>query len=86
MAAAYSADSEATAWAELYRGLAERRIGPGDAFPRDLHHVRVALELVADLSTEAACRTLGLPRIRQTSLQWPSFQAVGDQRDARRGA
>jgi RES domain-containing protein len=79
MPAAYFADSEATAWAELYRGLAERRIGPGDVFPRDLHHVRVALERVADLRTEAARRALGLPRIRQTSLQWPSFQAVGEQ-------
>lgn len=66
--AAYFADSESTAWAELYRGLAERRIGPGDVFPRDLHHVRVALERVADLRTEAARRALGLPRIRQTSL------------------
>jgi RES domain-containing protein len=84
MPAAYFADSEATAWAELYRGLAERRIGPGDVFPRDLHHVRVALERVADLSTEAARRALGLPRIRQTSLQWPSFQAVGEQFAAER--
>jgi len=77
--AAYFADSEATAWAELYRGLAERGIAPGDVFPRDLHHVRVAFELVAELSTEKARSALGLPRIRQTSLQWPSFQAVGEQ-------
>ena len=77
--AVYFADREATAWVELYRGLAERRIGPGDVFPRDLHYVRVALERAADLSTEKARSALGLPRIRQTSLQWPSFQAVGEQ-------
>ena len=76
--AVYFADHEPTAWAELYRGLAERRIAPGEVFPRDLHRVRVALERVADLSTEKARRVLGLPRIRQTSLQWPSFQAVGE--------
>jgi RES domain-containing protein len=76
--AAYFAETEATAWAELYRGLAERAVAPGDVFPRDLHRVRVRLERVADLSAEKSRRSLGLPRIRQTSLQWPAFQAVGD--------
>ncbi len=76
--AVYLADNEQTAWAELYRGLAERRIAPGDVFPRDLHHVSVDLERVVDLTAETARRALGLPRLRQTSLQWPSFQAVGE--------
>lgn len=77
--AAYFADSEPTAWAELYRGLAERGLAPSDVFPRDLHHVRIDLEHVADLSSEKARRALGLPRIRQSQRQWPVFQDVGEQ-------
>jgi len=77
--AAYFADSNSTAWAELYRGLAERGLGPGAVFPRDLHHVRVDLARVADLSTDKARRALGLPRIRPTQAQWPAFQGVGEQ-------
>jgi RES domain-containing protein len=77
--AAYYADSESTGWAELYRGLAERGLAPGDVFPRDLHHVRVDLDHVAYLSTEKARRALGLPRMRQTQAQWPVFQEVGEQ-------
>ena len=60
--AAYFADSDATAWAELYRGLAERGLEPDQAFPRELHHVRIDLERVADLSRERARRVFGLPR------------------------
>jgi RES domain-containing protein len=77
--AAYYADSEPTAWAELHRGLAERGLAPGDVFPRDLHHLDVDLTHVADLSTERARKALGLPRVRQTHAQWPAFQDVGEQ-------
>jgi RES domain-containing protein len=77
--AAYFADSDATAWAELYRGLAERGLEPDQAFPRELHHVRIDLERVADLSRERARRVFGLPRMSQTQAQWPGFQEVGEQ-------
>jgi RES domain-containing protein len=73
----YLADSEETTWAELYRALAESRRAPAGAMPRDLHRVSVNLERVADLSSERARGALGLPRIRPTRAQWPSFQAVG---------
>jgi RES domain-containing protein len=76
--AAYFADSDDTVWAEFYRALAERRVKPDDALPRDLHRVHVSLERVADLSKESARRALGLPRLRQTSEQWPVFQPVGE--------
>ena len=77
--AAYFADSDATAWAELYRGLAERGLAPEQAFPRELHHVRVNLVRVADLSRERARRVFGLPRMNQSQAQWPAFQEVGEQ-------
>lgn len=77
--AAYLADNDATAWAELYRGLAERGLSPEQAFPRELHHVRVDLVRVADLSRESARRAFGLPRMNQSQAQWPAFQEVGEQ-------
>ena len=80
--AAYFADSEATAWAELYRGLAERGLEPGKVFPRDLHHVRIELERVADLSREKARRALGLPRMNRSQAAMAVFQ---DSRRAARG-
>jgi RES domain-containing protein len=74
----YLADGEATAWAELYRALAESQSGPLGAMPREIHQVAVSLDLVADLSAERSRRALGLPRIRPTEKQWPVFQAVGE--------
>jgi RES domain-containing protein len=74
----YLADGEETAWAELYRVLAESRRGPAGAMPRDLHRVSVSLDRVVDLSTERSRRGLGLPRMRPTRRQWPAFQAVGE--------
>jgi hypothetical protein len=71
-------DGEATAWAELYRALAESQRGPLGAMPREIHQVAVRLDLVADLSAERSRRALGLPRIRPTEKQWPVFQAVGE--------
>jgi RES domain-containing protein len=67
--AAYFADSDATAWAELYRGLAERGLAPEQAFPRD---VRVDLVRVADLSREKARRAFGLPRMSQSQAHGPT--------------
>ncbi len=72
------ADRDETAWAELYRALAESRREPTGAMPRDLHRVEVSLDHVADLSTERSRRELGLPRMRATQTQWPAFQAVGE--------
>jgi hypothetical protein len=76
--AAYFGDGEETVWAEFYRALAERGVAPQDALPRDLHHILVRLDRVADLRTERSRRALGLPRIRPTSRQWPAFQRVGE--------
>lgn len=75
----YLADRVETVWAELYRALAEGKSGPLAAMPRDLHRVSVSLDRVADLSTQRARNAVGLPRIRPTQKQWPSFQAVGEQ-------
>ena len=61
----YCADSEQTASAELYRGLAERGLAPGDVFPGDLHHVEVDLTRVADLSTIILQR-----KYRQITRSW----------------
>lgn len=77
--AAYFADGDATAWAELYRGLAERGLRPDQVFPRDLHHVRIDLARVADLRRESARRGFGLPRMNQSQAQWAAFQDVGQQ-------
>ena len=73
----YLADSEETAWAEFYRGLAERGQAPQDEMPCELIRMRVGLERVADLRSEKARNALGLPRMRATRAQWPAFQAVG---------
>lgn len=77
--AAYFADGDATAWAELYRGLAERGLRPDRVFPRDLHHVRIELVRVADLSRESARSGFGLARMNQSQAQWAAFQDVGQQ-------
>jgi hypothetical protein len=49
------------------------------AVPRELHHVRVDLVRVADLSRERARGVFGLPRMNQSQAQWPAFQEVGEQ-------
>lgn len=74
----YLADSADTAWAELYRALAESGRSPVSVMPRDLHSILVKLERVADLSREESRRALGLPRIRPNQSQWPAFQAVAE--------
>lgn len=74
----YLADSDETALAELYRWLAEERRAPAAAMPRDLHHVAVDSDRVADLRTERSRKALGLPRMRPTRKQWPPFQDAGE--------
>lgn len=76
--AVYLADSEETAWAEWYRLLAELAVPPHRALPRDLWRFRVGLD-VADLTTEARLRQVGLHAPRPTRSEWPAFQAVGEQ-------
>lgn len=76
--ALYLADSEATAWAEWYRALAEAALPPRQALPRALWRWRVGLPRVADLSTEAQRKRVGLPPIRPTRCHWPAFQAAGE--------
>jgi RES domain-containing protein len=73
----YLANNEDTAWAEFYRALAERGQSPEEEMPCELVWMRVQLERVADLRSETARRTLGLPRMRPTRTQWPTFQAIG---------
>jgi RES domain-containing protein len=77
--ALYLADSDATAWAEWYRWLAEWERLPADHVPRDLVHISVKLERVADLSSQAGRRAVGLPlRMRPSSRQWTAFQDAGE--------
>lgn len=76
--ALYLADSEATAWAEWYRALAEAALPPRQALPRALWRWRVDLPRVADLSAEAQRERVGLPPMRPVRSQWPAFQAVGE--------
>ncbi|MGH2889703.1 MAG: RES family NAD+ phosphorylase [Solirubrobacteraceae bacterium] len=79
MVALYLADSDATAWAEWYRHLAERAKAPAEELPRDLYRIAVDLREVVDLSSSAARRDAGAPvRTRPTSAQWPAFQPVGE--------
>ena len=75
----YFADSEETMWAEWYRRLAETGLPPHHALPRDVWRWRIALATVADLSDDARLARVGLPPLEPTRLQWPAFQAVGEQ-------
>lgn len=76
--ALYFADSEATAWAEWYRALAEAALPPRHALPRALWRWQIDLPRVADLRAESQRKRVGLPAIRPTRRQWPAFQAVGE--------
>jgi hypothetical protein len=64
--ALYFADSEATAWAEWYRYLAEAGVAPEQGLPRDLWRWEISLSEIADLGTrvgsrESACRLCSRP-------------------------
>jgi RES domain-containing protein len=76
--ALYFADSEATAWAEWYRFLAEAGLPPRQALPRDLWRWRIKLPGVADLSDDARLARAGLPPLSPTRAQWAACQAVGE--------
>jgi RES domain-containing protein len=76
--ALYFASEEETAWAEWYRGLAERGLPPEIGLPRDLWRYEVQLEDVVDLSSDSALQEHGLASPRPTQRQWPAFQRVGE--------
>jgi len=77
--AVYLADSDATAWAEWYRWLAEQAYPPEQGLPRDLHRIAVELDTVVDLSSAATRRAAGVPeRLRPAQSQWPAFQDQAD--------
>jgi RES domain len=76
--ALYFADSEATAWAEWYRYLAEAGVAPEQGLPRDLWRWEISLSEIADLSDEGRLARVGLPALQPTRLQWPAFQLVGE--------
>lgn len=84
--AVYLAESEATAWAEWYRHLAESNIPPEQALPRDLWQWDVNVE-VADLRTAEQLARVGLPLPTPGRGTWPPFQAVGEElwSEGRRG-
>jgi RES domain-containing protein len=78
VAALYFADSEATAWAEWYRALAELAIPPDRQMPRDLWRWEIEVPEVADLSTAEALVAAGLVPPKPTRREWEKFQAVGE--------
>jgi len=76
--ALYFAQEEETAWAEWYRGLAERGMPPEMGLPRDLWRYAIQVDDIVDLSTEEALAGHGLQRPVPTQRQWPAFQRVGE--------
>jgi len=76
--ALYLADTEATAWAEWYRHLAERMIPPLAQMPRELWTWDVDVE-VADLSTAGNLARLGLSPPAPGRGSWHAYQRVGEQ-------
>lgn len=77
--ALYLADSEACAWAEWYRHLAEAAIPPSFALPRDLWRYDVKTLDVADLSGPDRLARIGLGPPRPGRRGWSPYQAVGEQ-------
>jgi hypothetical protein len=77
LAGLYVAQDSDTVWAEWYRALAELGEAPEERLPRDLWKFRLNLQRVADLSTRAALRSLGLPDPLPDRSQWPAFQDAG---------
>jgi hypothetical protein len=76
LAGLYVAQDPDTVWAEWYRALAELGERPEERLPRDLWKFTVNVR-VADLSTSAALRSLGLPDLLPDRSQWPAFQDAG---------
>jgi RES domain-containing protein len=75
--ALYLADTEATAWAEWYRHLAERMIPPLAQMPRELWTWQVDLT-VADLSTRENLATVGLSPPAPGRASWHAYQRIGE--------
>lgn len=75
--ALYLAESEQTAWAEWYRHLAEIGLPPAQGMPRDLWAWEIDV-VVADLSTSARLRRVGLALPRPGRRTWPPYQEVGE--------
>jgi RES domain-containing protein len=73
----YLADSEATAWAEWYRQLAEYGIPPMRQIPRNLWRWEVSVR-VANLRTRARLARVGLVPPLPWRTSWPRYQEVGD--------
>ncbi len=78
IAAIYLADDEATAWAEWYRLLAETALPPTHSMPRDLWRWTIAINDIADLSTQAKLARVDLSPPRPNRGTWTPFQAVGE--------
>jgi RES domain-containing protein len=76
--ALYLADTEATAWAEWYRHLAERMIPPLAQMPRELWTWQVDVE-VADLSTAEKLAAVGLSPPTPGRHSWQTYQRMGEQ-------
>jgi RES domain-containing protein len=76
--ALYLADSEATAWAEWYRHLAERMIPPLAQMPRELWTWQVNAN-VADLSTPEKLAAVELSPPTPDRTGWQRYQRVGEQ-------
>jgi hypothetical protein len=75
--ALYLADSEATAWAEWFRYLAESGIPPQLRLPAYLWTWQVRVE-VANLQSLARLKRVGLPQPKPGRRTWPHFQAIGE--------
>lgn len=75
--ALYLADTEATAWAEWYRHLAELGVPPDQWLPTYLWTWRLRVE-VADLSTAERLANVGLRAPRPGRGSWGRFQEVGE--------
>jgi hypothetical protein len=73
----YLADSEATAWAEWYRYLAESGIPPQQLLPTHLWTWQVDVE-VANLQSLARLKRVGLSQPKPGRATWPPFQTIGE--------
>jgi RES domain-containing protein len=74
----YLAEDELTAWAEWYRLLAEIALPPTHGMPRDLWRWKIAVNDIADLSTEAKLARFDLPEPKPGRSTWPRFQDAGE--------
>jgi hypothetical protein len=77
--ALYLTGDEDGLWAEWYRHLAESGLPPTRALPRDLWRFAVAHTRVANLSTTARLRRVGLAPPPPGRRTWPPYQAIGEQ-------